>query len=183
MRSSLFSSVTQRCSVDTDVWGQPVSPLKKGLVGCPETSVITSHRYVTSLKIEYSTIKEYHCDDDDDEWWVCIMCKMVGDHLRVLLWHPSDWIRGTNYKRNWTEPTYGHVQRMAEGRLPQIALKWMPKRKRARGRPKKNWMEGIRKAMKEWNLNEGQWEDRKQWSLGVGQRRTFWNRHTYIHTS
>ena len=40
-----------------------------------------------------------------------------------------------------------------------------------RGRPKKNWMEGIRKAMNERNLNEGQWEDRKQWSLGVGQRR------------
>ena len=38
---------------------------------------------------------------------------------------------------------YGHVQRMAEGRLPKIALKWMPKQKRARGRPKKNWMEGI----------------------------------------
>ena len=33
---------------------------------------------------------------------------------------------------------YGHVQRMAEGRLPKIALKWMPKQKRARGRPKKN---------------------------------------------
>jgi len=43
--------------------------------------------------------------------------------------------------------------------------------KRARGRPKKNWMEDIRKAMNEGNLNEGQWEDRKQWSLGVGQRR------------
>jgi len=28
------------------------------------------------------------------------------------------------------------------------------------------------------NLNEGQWEDRKQWSLGVGQRRT-----TYILSS
>jgi len=28
-------------------------------------------------------------------------------------------------------------------------------------------MEGIRKAMNERNLNEGQWEDRKQWSLGV----------------
>jgi len=66
---------------------------------------------------------------------------------------------------------YGHVQRMAEGRLPKIALKWMPKQKRARGRPKKNLMEGIRKAMNERNLNEGQWEDRKQWSLGVGQRR------------
>ena len=34
-----------------------------------------------------------------------------------------------------------------------------------------NWMEGIRKAMNERNPNEGQWEDRKQWSLGVGQRR------------
>jgi len=59
---------------------------------------------------------------------------------------------------------YGHVQRMAEKRLPTIALQWMPKQK-------KNWMEGIRKAMNERNINEGQWEDRKQWSLGVGQRR------------
>jgi len=67
---------------------------------------------------------------------------------------------------------YGHVQRMAEGRLPKIALKWMPKQKRAQGKQKKNWMEGIRKAMNERNLNEGQWEGRKQWSLGVGQRRT-----------
>jgi hypothetical protein len=30
-------------------------------------------------------------------------------------------------------------------------------------------MEGIRKAMNERNLKEGQWEVRKQWSLGVGQ--------------
>ena len=66
---------------------------------------------------------------------------------------------------------YGHVQRMAEGRLPKIALKWMPKQKRARGRPKKNWRKAIRKTTNERNLNEGQCEDRKQWSLGVGQRR------------
>jgi hypothetical protein len=32
-------------------------------------------------------------------------------------------------------------------------------------------MEGIRKAMNERNLNEDQWEDRKEWSLGDGQRR------------
>jgi hypothetical protein len=51
---------------------------------------------------------------------------------------------------------------MAEERLTKIALKWIPKHKRARERPKKNWMEGIRKAMNERNLNEGQWEDRKQ---------------------
>jgi hypothetical protein len=65
----------------------------------------------------------------------------------------------------------GHVQRMAEVRLPKISLMWMPKQSRARGRSKKNWMEGIKKAMHERKLNEGQWEDRKQWSLGVGQRR------------
>jgi len=35
--------------------------------------------------------------------------------------------------------------------------------------------------MNERNLNEGQWDDRKRWSLGVGQlRTTFWNR--YINT-
>jgi hypothetical protein len=62
----------------------------------------------------------------------------------------------------------GHVQRMAEGRLPKIALKWMPKQRGARERPKKNWMEGIKKAMNGRNLKEGQWEDKKQWSLGVG---------------
>jgi hypothetical protein len=66
---------------------------------------------------------------------------------------------------------YSHVQRMAEGRLPKIALKWMPKQKRARGRRKKNWMEGIKKAMNGRNLKEGQWEGRKQWNLGVGQPR------------
>ena len=60
---------------------------------------------------------------------------------------------------------------MAEERLPKIAMKWMPKQKTARGRPKKNWTEGIKKAMNDRNLNEGQWEDRKLWSLGVGQHR------------
>jgi hypothetical protein len=49
----------------------------------------------------------------------------------------------------------GHVQRMAERRLPKIALKWMPKQKRSRGRPKRNWMEGVRKVMNERNLIVG----------------------------
>jgi hypothetical protein len=66
---------------------------------------------------------------------------------------------------------YDHVQRMAEERLLKIALKWIPKQNRARGRPKNTWLESIRKAMNERNLNEGQWEDRKQWSLVVGKRR------------
>jgi hypothetical protein len=42
---------------------------------------------------------------------------------------------------------------MAEGRLPKTTLKWMPKQKKARGRPKKNWMEFIREAMNERNLH------------------------------
>jgi hypothetical protein len=66
---------------------------------------------------------------------------------------------------------YGHAQRMAEGRLPKKALKCMPKQKKYRGRPEKNWMEGLKTAKNGRNLKEGQWEDRKQWSLGVGQRR------------
>jgi len=31
---------------------------------------------------------------------------------------------------------YGHVQRMAEGRLPKIALKWMPKQEHEEDRRK-----------------------------------------------
>jgi hypothetical protein len=63
-----------------------------------------------------------------------------------------------------------------------ISVCFLVKQKRARGRPKKNCMEGIRKAMNERNLNEGQWEDRKQWSLGVGQRKkAFSNRYIYIY--
>ena len=77
---------------------------------------------------------------------------------------------------------YGHVQRMAEERLPKIALKWTPKQKRARGRPKKNWMEGIQKAMNERNQNEGQWEDRKQWSLVSDNVEKRFEPDIYIHT-
>jgi hypothetical protein len=44
---------------------------------------------------------------------------------------------------------------------------------------KKNWMESVRKAMNERNLNEDQYEDRKQRNQCVGQRRkTYFNRYT-----
>ena len=71
---------------------------------------------------------------------------------------PTNWISRNNYKEIEQNQLiwYGHVQRMAEGRLPKIALKWMPNQKTARERPKKNWMERIRKAMNERNLTEGQ---------------------------
>jgi hypothetical protein len=34
-----------------------------------------------------------------------------------------------------------------------VVLKWIPKQKRARGRPNKNCIEGIRKAINERNIN------------------------------
>jgi hypothetical protein len=49
---------------------------------------------------------------------------------------------------------YGHVERMAEGRLPKRSLKWMPKQRRARARPKKTWMEGIKQALNGGNLKK-----------------------------
>jgi len=50
-----------------------------------------------------------------------------------------------------------HPEKNTHAKKPTQRLgKWMPKQKRERGRPKRNWMEGIRKAMNERNLNEGQ---------------------------
>ena len=42
------------------------------------------------------------------------------------------------------------------------------KTKKGTRKTEENWMEWIKTAMNERNLNEGQWEDRKKCSLGVG---------------
>ena len=47
---------------------------------------------------------------------------------------------------------YGHIQRMEEGRLPKEVMKWRPKGRRKRGRPKLTWAEGIRGLMGEKGL-------------------------------
>ena len=49
---------------------------------------------------------------------------------------------------------YGHDQRMEEGRLPKEVMKWSPRGKRKRGRPKLTWVEGIRGLMGEKGLME-----------------------------
>ena len=41
---------------------------------------------------------------------------------------------------------YGHVQRMAENRLPKQILTWTPHGRRKRGRPRRSWREGIDKG-------------------------------------
>ena len=79
----------------------------------------------------------------------------VPEFMRKILPVSSEYKKIEQKQLTW----YGHVQRMAEGRLPRIALRWIPKQKRTRRRPKKNWMEGKMKAMNERNLHEGQWED------------------------
>jgi hypothetical protein len=56
-------------------------------------------------------------------------------------------------------------------KIVQNSIEVDAKAKENTRKTKKHWMEGIKKAMHERSLNEGQWEDRKQWSPGVGQRR------------
>lgn len=76
---------------------------------------------------------------------------------------------------------YGYVQRMEDHRLPEQVMTWMPHYKRKKGRSKKTWDEGIRRAMSERNLEEEQWENRRKWRLDIGQRRrTFCDRSMYI---
>jgi hypothetical protein len=48
--------------------------------------------------------------------------------------------------------SYGHVQRMEEGRLPKEVMKWRPPRRRKLGKPKLTWAEGIRELVGEKRL-------------------------------
>jgi len=57
-------------------------------------------------------------------------------------------------------------------KITQNSIEMDAETKESTRKTEEKLMEGIWKAMNERNLNECQWEDRKQWSLGVGQRRT-----------
>jgi len=50
-------------------------------------------------------------------------------------------------------------------KITQNSIEVDAETKESTRKTEKNWMEGIRKAMNERDLNESQWEDRKQWSL------------------
>ncbi|KAF2881456.1 hypothetical protein ILUMI_24742 [Ignelater luminosus] len=64
---------------------------------------------------------------------------------------------------------YGHVQRMEEQKIPKQVLNWIPPVRRKKERPKKTWIEGIRKSMSKKNLTDNKW-NRQEWKLGIGQR-------------
>ncbi|KAG8309784.1 hypothetical protein J6590_076967 [Homalodisca vitripennis] len=65
---------------------------------------------------------------------------------------------------------FGHVNRIDEERLPTILMEWLPTERRKWGRPRETWKQGISKAMSERNLGPGDWNDRKEWKLGIGRR-------------
>ena len=65
---------------------------------------------------------------------------------------------------------YGHVQRMADDRLPKKILEYVPPGRRRRGRPAKSWISGIQDEMRRCQLPEDLWGDRWEWRLGVAER-------------
>ena len=56
---------------------------------------------------------------------------------------------------------YGHVQRMADNRLPKQILLWTPHGRRRRGRPRRSWMDGIDSEIRERELPEDLWRNRE----------------------
>ncbi len=65
---------------------------------------------------------------------------------------------------------YGHVQSIADTRLPKKVLEWVPPGRRRRGRPAKRWVEGIREEMERCHLPEDLYHDRFLWRIGVAER-------------
>ena len=65
---------------------------------------------------------------------------------------------------------FGHMQRMADSRWPKKAFTYNPPNKRKRGRPPTTWIKGVRNAMQDRALREGDWVNRKQWRSKCGMR-------------
>ncbi|CAH1997397.1 unnamed protein product [Acanthoscelides obtectus] len=60
---------------------------------------------------------------------------------------------------------YGHVMRMADERWPKKMVSYIPSNRRKRGRPKTSWRKGIEEATRKREMNEGDWENRREWRL------------------
>ena len=63
------------------------------------------------------------------------------------------------------------VQRMGQDRLPKKTMRWIPREHKKKIRPKKTWIEGVRRLMSDRGLNDENCNGRQQWKLGIGQRR------------
>jgi hypothetical protein len=58
---------------------------------------------------------------------------------------------------------YGHVKRMADGKIVKQVAEWKPQGKRKLGRPVKTWKDGIRESMKRRELKDEECMDRDLW--------------------
>jgi hypothetical protein len=63
----------------------------------------------------------------------------------------------------------GHVMRMPEERWPAIIHSWIPPGRRARGRPRLSWRDGITEAMKRKGMGQEDAQDRILWRRGLGR--------------
>jgi hypothetical protein len=66
---------------------------------------------------------------------------------------------------------YEHVERMDPTRLPKIMINWKHEGREKRGPPRRTWKDGIYTAMSERDLRMGDWNNRRQWNMGVRRRR------------
>nr|CAH7751096.1 unnamed protein product [Callosobruchus chinensis] len=63
---------------------------------------------------------------------------------------------------------YRHVMRMQETRWPKRAFGYAPHNRRKREKPTTQWIDGIRKNMRDRAINEDEWKDRKKWRSKCG---------------
>jgi hypothetical protein len=54
--------------------------------------------------------------------------------------------------------------------IAKYLVTWKPEGRTKRGRPRRTWKDGIYTAMSERGLRMGEWNNRRQWSMGVGRR-------------
>jgi hypothetical protein len=66
---------------------------------------------------------------------------------------------------------YGHVEGMDPTSQPKIMIHWEPEGRKKRGHPWRIWKAGIYTAMNERDLNMGEWNNRRQWSMAAGRCR------------
>ena len=66
---------------------------------------------------------------------------------------------------------FGHLMRMDGSRWPKRIFTWNPPGRNRKGRPRRSWNEGIRRALRDRNIDEERVYDRQAWRLGLGMQR------------
>ena len=66
---------------------------------------------------------------------------------------------------------YGHVKRMGEDRYPRKYLEWQPNTKRPPGRPRKRWLDTVKKNLEDRNTNIAEVEEHRKYEDRPGWRR------------